>query len=159
LLHVLALRLDREPEKACPAADVGVSLEVAAMGDRDPQQHTAQVRMHAHAGAVVLSICGEIDVATTVGLRYAVDMAFQAPSDTPIVVDLTAVRHFGAEGLQILADAHRDNGGNRQPLRIVVDRARPAVRSAQLTSFSPVLALYHELDNAINATPDRPDEA
>jgi anti-sigma B factor antagonist len=169
LLHVLALRLDRKPDKACPGADVGVALEVAAMGDQDPrenrdvvpdkQEHPAQIRIYARAGAVVLSIRGAVDVAATVGLRYAVDMAFQAPSGTPVVVDLTAVSHFCAEGLQALVDAHRDAGGERQPLRIVLDRARPAVRPIQVTSLSPVLALYHELDDAINARPDGPDGA
>jgi anti-sigma B factor antagonist len=169
LLHVLALRLDREPERAWPGADVSISLEVAAMGDRDPranrdvgpdkQEHPAQVRIHAHAGAVVLSICGEIDVAATVGLRYAVDMALQAPSGTPVVVDLTAVSHFCAAGLQTLVDAHRDAGGERQPLRIVVDRARPVIKPMQVTSLFRELALYHELDDAINARPDVPDGA
>ena len=169
LLHVLALRLDRKPDTACPGADVDVASEVAAMGDRDPrenrdvvpdkQEHPAQIRIHAHAGAVVLSIRGAVDVAATVGLRYAVDMALQAPSGTPVVVDLTAVSHFCAAGLQTLVDAHRDAGGERHPLRIVLDRARPAVRPIQVTSLSPVLALYHDLDDAINARPDGPGGA
>jgi anti-anti-sigma factor len=169
LLHVLALRLDREPERAWPGADVSVFLEVAAMGDRDPranrdvvpdkQEHPAQICIHAHAGAVVLSICGEIDAAATVGLRYAVAMALQAPSGTPVVVDLTAVSHFCAAGLQILVDAHHDAGGERQPLRIVLDRARPVIRPIQVTSLAGELALYHELDDAIKACPDGPDGA
>jgi anti-sigma B factor antagonist len=139
------------------------------MGDRDPrenrdvvpdkQEHPAQIRIHARAGAVVLSISGEIDVAATVGLRYAVDMALEAPSDTPVVVDLTAVSHFCAAGLQTLVDAHRDAGGERQPLRIVVDRARPVIKPMQVTILFRELALYHELDDAINARPDVPDGA
>ena len=84
-------------------------------------------------------------------------MALQAPSDTPVVVDLTAVSHFCAAGLQTLVDAHRDAGGERQPLRIVLDRARPVVRPIQVTSLSRELTLYHELDDAIKASPDGPD--
>jgi anti-sigma B factor antagonist len=135
------------------------------MGDRDPrvnrgvvpdaQEHRAQVRIHAQAGAVVLSISGEIDNAATVGLRYAVNMAFQAPSGTPIVINLTAVSHFGAAGLHALVDAHRDAGGERQPLRIVLDRARPVIRPIEVSGLSRRLALYHELDDAING--QRPD--
>ena len=167
LLNVIAYGWTASPNRGLPAADVSVSLEVAAMGDQDPrvnrdvapdtQEHTAQIRMHAHAGALVLSISGEIDITATVGLKYAVDMAFQAPSGTPIVIDLTAVSHFGAAGLQTLVDAHRDAGGERQPLRIVLDRARPAIRPIQVTGLSQLLALYHKLDDAINGRqPDWP---
>jgi anti-sigma B factor antagonist len=122
-------------------------------GRPDKQEHTAQVSMHAHAGALVMLIRGEIDVAATVGLRYAINMAFQAPPGTPIVMDLTEVSHFGAVALQTLVDAHRDAGGERQPLRIVLDRARPVLRPIQITGLSQVLVLYHELDDAINARP------
>jgi anti-sigma B factor antagonist len=163
LLHIKRYCWTRARTEAWPAAGVSLSLEVDAMGDRDlpenrgvvpdKQEQTAQVRIHAHAGALVLSIRGEIDIAATVGLRYAVNMAFQAPSGTPIVVDLTAVSYFGAVGLQTLVDAHRDAGGERQPLRIVLDRARPVITPIQITGLSRVLALYHELDDAINARP------
>jgi len=167
LLHVMALRLDRKPDKACPGADVDVLGEVAAMGDRDPRENRdvvpgqpenpAQIRIHAHRGAVVLAIGGEIDVAATVGLRYAVDMALQAPPGTPVVVDLTAVSLFCAAGLQALVDAHRDASGERPPLRVVVDRARQAVRPIQVTGLSREVVLYDELDDAIDARPDGPD--
>lgn len=101
--------------------------------------------------AVILTVHGEIDGLTAPRLRAAVSEAFDRLDGRPLVVDLTSVTLLGSPGLRILHDsaevAVRQRG--LQPLRVVVDEARPVIRPIEIVGLDQILALYHSVDHAL----------
>jgi anti-sigma B factor antagonist len=59
------------------------------------------------------------------------------------------VTFLSSTGLGALVDAHREAARLGEPLRVVVDHARPVLRTIQLTGLDEVLTLYHFVDNAV----------
>jgi anti-sigma B factor antagonist len=100
-------------------------------------------------GVVVLTCRGEVDSATAPQLRAAVADGLRDPDGGPVVLDLTAVTFLSSTGLGALVDAHRAAARAGEPLRVVVDHARPVLRPIQLTGLDEVLTLYHFVDNAV----------
>jgi anti-sigma B factor antagonist len=59
------------------------------------------------------------------------------------------VTFLGLAGLDILLDAARAAQRRSEPLRVVVDHARPVLRPLQLTGLDDVLTLYRTREEAI----------
>jgi anti-sigma B factor antagonist len=98
---------------------------------------------------VVLTCRGEVDSVTAPELRSAVLDGLRDPDGGPVVVDMTEVTFLSSTGLGALVDAHRAAARLGEPLRIVVDHARPVLRPIQLTGLDELLTLYHFVDNAV----------
>jgi anti-sigma B factor antagonist len=102
--------------------------------------------------ALIVKVAGEIDVLTIDRFRAAVGTGFdQLPDGGILVVDLTDVTFLGSPGLQALVDATRTASQRREPLRIVVDATRPVIRPIMLTGLDDVLALFHTVEEALQA--------
>lgn len=81
-----------------------------------------------------------------------------------LLVDLRGVARLGADGLTALIDAVRDHptlghlgaagpsaggaGGRHEPLRVLVDSERPALRPTEIRGLAPLLGIYLDPDTA-----------
>ena len=112
---------------------------------------TARVT-HGSDTALVVTVAGEIDLATVDRLRAAVCAGFDDLRDGEIlVIDLTKVTFLASQGLQVLVDVTLAAEQRREPLRIVVDHARPVIRPIQTTGLDEVLALFDSVEDALHA--------
>ena len=102
---------------------------------------------------VVISLTGEVDSATAPRLRDVVRDALGLPDAGPVVIDMTEVTFLSSTGLGALVEAHRDADRHGEPLRVVVDHARPVLRPLQLSGLDQVLTLFHFLDTALHGDP------
>lgn len=103
--------------------------------------------------AVVISLTWEVDSATAPRLREVVRDALRLPDAGPVVIDMTEVAFLSSAGLGALVEAHRDADRAGEPLRVVVDHARPVLRPLQLSGLDQVLTLFHFLDTALHGDP------
>jgi anti-sigma B factor antagonist len=115
-----------------------------------PSAEALLVIDQARVGEVVVLTCrGEVDAATAAQLRSAVAEGLRDPDGGPVVLDMTEVTFLSSTGLRALVDAQRAAARIGEPLRIVVDHARPVLRPIQLTGLDELLTLYHFVDNAV----------
>ncbi len=101
--------------------------------------------------AVVVRVSGAVDILTAPRLRSALAAALERVDERPVVVDLTAVRFFGSPGLRVLAESAEQASMKPgfQTLRVVVDSNRPVLRPIELTGYDAILALYHDVEDAV----------
>ncbi|WP_284740376.1 STAS domain-containing protein [Amycolatopsis sp. RTGN1] len=104
-----------------------------------------------HDDAVVITLVGELDGLTVARLRGAVDRAFAELGGRMLIVDLTAVSFLGSPGLRVLLDtaARAAMVPGHRTLRVVVDRNRPVVGPLETTGVDKMLALYHQVSDAL----------
>jgi anti-sigma B factor antagonist len=109
------------------------------------------VRRTDRPDAVVVRVSGAIDVLTAPRLRSALAVALENLDDRPVIVDLTTVRFLGSSGLRALAESAEQASAKPgfQPLRVVVDSNRPVLRPIELTGYDAILALYHDVEDAV----------
>lgn len=120
-----------------------------------PQEQLIDVRRVDRPDVILLAVSGAVDVLTAPRLRSALAVALERLDDRPVVVDLSEVRFLGSPGLRVLAES-AEQASTRpgfQPLRVVVDRNRPVLRPIELTGYDAILALYHDVDEAVRGIP------
>lgn len=104
------------------------------------------------ADTVILEVVGEIDKLTGPRLDEATREALDDADGRAVVIDLSQVTFLGLAGLHILLNAARAARRRSEPLRLVVDHARPVLRPLQLTGFDDVFTLYRTREEAIAGT-------
>ena len=116
------------------------------------QEQLIDVRRVDRPDAVVVAVSGAVDILTAPRLRAAVAVALERPDGRPVLVDLTDVRFLGSPGLRVLAESAEQASAKPgfQPLRVVVDSNRPVLRPIELTGFDAILALYHDIEDAVS---------
>jgi anti-sigma B factor antagonist len=100
---------------------------------------------------VLLVVDGAVDGLTAPRLRAAISDAFDRLDGRVLVLDLSEVTFLGSPGLRALFDSATEavqHGGYR-PLRVVVDHTRPVIRPIEIVGLDNVLALYHDVDEAL----------
>jgi anti-sigma B factor antagonist len=115
------------------------------------QEQLINLRRVDRPDAVVVGVSGAVDILTAPRLRAALAVALEHLDDRPVVVDLTDVRFFGSAGLRALAESAEQASTQPgfQPLRVVVDHNRPVLRPIELTGYDAILALYHDVEDAV----------
>jgi anti-sigma B factor antagonist len=103
--------------------------------------------------AVVILVGGEIDIRTVDQFAEAVNTAF-AVDDLAVILDISRIDFFGAAGIHVLAKAQHLAGNSGRGLRVVVDDQRLLIRVLRVAGMTGSLALFHDLDAAVNATAD-----
>jgi anti-anti-sigma factor len=99
-------------------------------------------------GVTVLSVGGEIDLATAHALEAAITDAL-AGDPPALVIDLSTVQFLASAGLQILVATYEKVS---KSARFAVVANGPATsRPIQLTGLDDVFALYPTLDDALTA--------
>lgn len=104
--------------------------------------------------ALIITVMGEIDLQTAPALQIAIRDALDDPETGVCVLDLTDVSFLGSHGLSALLKATEQAQRRREPLRIVVDANRPVIRPIEITGLDDVLALYHNVADALAAEHD-----
>jgi anti-sigma B factor antagonist len=122
-----------------------------AMAGYPRQEQLMSVRRSDRPDAVVVQVDGAVDGLTAPRLRSVLGAALERFDDRPVVVDLTEVRFLGSAGLRTLAESaeHASHQPGFQPLRVVVDSNRPVLRPIELTGHDAILALYHDVEDAV----------
>jgi anti-sigma B factor antagonist len=108
----------------------------------------------------VLTVSGEIDLASGPLLRAALDDVLDAPDSTAltgVVLDLTAVTFLGSVGLAVLVDAHEHATQRGIALKVVIDGPGSAVaRALQAAAIHEHLDLHHSVGDALLEGESRP---
>jgi anti-sigma B factor antagonist len=100
---------------------------------------------------VLLVVDGAVDGLTAPRLRAAISDAFDRLDGRVLVLDLSEVTFLGSPGLRALFDSATEAVQHRgyRPLRVVVDHTRPVIRPIEIVGLDNVLALYHDVDEAL----------
>lgn len=116
-----------------------------------PREQLMSVTAQERADAVILAVQGAVDGLTAPRLRDAIRAAFARLDARVLVVDLTEVDFLGSPGLHALTTSAREAAeqGGHEPLRIVVDSTRPVIRPIERSGLDGVLALYHDVADAL----------
>ncbi len=122
--------------------------QTAAPPDRE---QLMTVRTDDRPDVLILAVEGDVDGLTAPRLAKAVAAAFRDLAGRPLVLDLAKVRFLGSTGLRTLRDSAKEAVHHRglQPLRVVVDQARPVIRPIEIVGLDQILALYHTVDEAL----------
>ncbi|HVL85080.1 MAG TPA: STAS domain-containing protein [Pseudonocardia sp.] len=102
-----------------------------------------------HGETLVLTVAGELDVATGPRLRAELADALEAPGAV-VVLDLTGVTFMGSTGIAVLVDADWQARQRGAQLRVVVDDTRAVVRPLDAAGIRRHLAAYADLDSALH---------
>jgi anti-anti-sigma factor len=110
------------------------------------------VDVDTRGSAVVVSVRGELDLATVPVLRERLDTLDQvAAAPSPLVVDLSAVTFIGSAGLALLVDLHNKCTERNIPLAVVATGS-VVPRAIQVTALDQVFAMHGTVDEAIAGT-------
>jgi anti-sigma B factor antagonist len=99
-------------------------------------------------GVAVLSVAGEIDLATAPALDAAITEALSR-DPSALVIELSGVEFMASAGLQLLIATQEKLS---ETTRLAVVANGPATsRPIQLTGLDDILSLYQTLDDALTA--------
>jgi anti-sigma B factor antagonist len=109
------------------------------------------VDIDTRGSAVVVSVRGELDLATVPVLRDRLDTVGEvSDSPAPLVVDLSAVTFIGSAGLALLVDLH-NKCTDRGTQMALVATGSVVPRAIQVTALDQVFAMHGSVDDAIGA--------
>jgi anti-sigma B factor antagonist len=116
--------------------------------DQSPSRQAFAVEQSRIAGAVVLSVRGDIDALTAPHLTEAMLAALPEPPSA-LIVDLSAVDFLASAGMTALVTANERTAPGVRFL-VVADGSSTS-RPLKLMGLDRVLALYPSLDEAVSA--------
>jgi anti-anti-sigma factor len=112
--------------------------------------HTIRARLFGRAvhGHTILTISGELDIATTAALRARI-AAVLDETVLPVIIDLSRVSFCDASGLTMLLDVRRRTGA--QGRAITLSGPRPNVRKLlRITGLDRAFRIYPALAQAMH---------
>jgi anti-anti-sigma factor len=111
-----------------------------------------EVNQDVRDAAVVVSAAGEVDSASFTNLEFHLDTALKRALDHPgllLVIDLSAVTHFGSAGLNAVLECHEQ--GQSLGVAVRVAAAHPEVlRPIQITKLDAILRVYPSIPAALD---------
>lgn len=109
-----------------------------------------------HQGGVcVLPIGGEIDLATST--QFATALTSALASDTPLVLDMSAVSFIGAQGVHVLLAAQCEHGVITLATRFALIPSPAVSRVLELTGAGQDLDLHDDLTRALTTASPNSD--
>lgn len=106
------------------------------------------LRLELEGGVAVMSLSGEIDLATGPEIDQALREHFPAEA-TAMVLDLTDVTFLDSSAVQMLFELHLDLTRSRRTLSIVLAPGALPRRSIEICDGSRLLDLYPSLQDAL----------
>ncbi|GAB4586679.1 STAS domain-containing protein [Nocardia sp. IFM 10818] len=100
-----------------------------------------------HDDVTVLTVAGEVDLATAPALDSAIDTTLGG-KPAALVIDLSEVSFLASAGMAALVAAHQRAGGTR--IAVVADGPATS-RQLKMTSLDQVFALHPTLTEALDA--------
>jgi anti-sigma B factor antagonist len=122
------------------------SQKAGNSADGQPLERLLDVRQATIAGALVLTVHGDVDALTAPGLTEAI---FDVPVEQSVIVDLSHVEFLASAGMSVLVTGHQRHSGGAQ-FAVVADGPATS-RPLRLMGLDTVLALYPTLDEALSA--------
>lgn len=111
-----------------------------------------EVTQDVRAGAVVVSVLGEIDSNTVGSLQPRLDRAVEAAGEHSakvLIVELSRVTYFGSAGLNALLECYEKGSAAGVSVRVVA--ANPeVVRPIEITKLDKVLRPYGTVADAVD---------
>lgn len=114
--------------------------------DANPLTDTMTTSVADHDGVTVLTVTGEVDLATAPALETAIDTALDAGSNH-LVVDLAAVSFLASAGMAALVAAHQRAVG-KTTIALVAEGPATS-RQLKMTALDQVFDLHSTLDDAL----------
>ncbi|MPZ84437.1 MAG: anti-sigma factor antagonist [Actinophytocola sp.] len=109
------------------------------------------VGIDARGAAVVVSVRGELDLATVPVLRERLESVGEVSSaPSPLVIDLSSVTFIGSAGLALLVELHNQCTERGTPLAVVAT-GTVVPRAIQVTALDQVFAVHPTVDEALHA--------
>ncbi|WP_194815536.1 STAS domain-containing protein [Nocardia sp. XZ_19_385] len=102
-----------------------------------------------HDGATVLTVAGEVDLATAPALETAIEGVLADKAAPVLIIDLTGVSFLASAGMAALVAAHQ-RAGDATTIAVVADGPATS-RQLKMTSLDQVFSLYSTLDAALAA--------
>ncbi|HKN96473.1 MAG TPA: STAS domain-containing protein [Pseudonocardiaceae bacterium] len=99
-------------------------------------------------GAVVVSLTGELDMATVGQASTALKEAVE--TGAPVVLDLTGLQFFSSAGLNMLLQLHEDARERQLDVRLAGDQ-RAVARPLELTGLIELFPVYPSVTAALAA--------
>lgn len=118
-------------------------------GDAYPLADTMTTSVSVHDEATVLTVAGEVDLATAPALENAIEATLGGKPPAALIIDLSQVSFLASAGMAALVAAHQRAGS---ATRIAVVADGPATsRQLKMTNLDQVFALYPTLEEALTA--------
>ncbi|RDI67636.1 anti-anti-sigma factor [Nocardia pseudobrasiliensis] len=115
-------------------------------GDAYPLADTMTTSVAVHDEATVLTVAGEVDLATAPALESAIE-ATLGGKPAALIIDLSQVTFLASAGMAALVAAHQ-RAGTQTRIAVVADG--PATgRQLRMTNLDQVFALHPTLDEAL----------
>src|SRR5258707_10051911 len=118
-------------------------------GDAYPLADTMTTAVTSYDAATVLTVAGEVDLATAPALEAAIEGILNA-KPAALIIDLTAVSFLASAGMAALVGAHQ-RAGKATSIAVVADGPATS-RQLKMTSLDQGFALHSTLDQALAAT-------
>lgn len=115
-------------------------------GDAYPVADTMTTTVEAHDGATVLTVSGEVDLATAPALENTIE-AILTGKPAALIIDLTGVSFLASAGMATLVAAHQ-RAGDATTIVVVADGPATS-RQLKMTSLDQVFALHTTLAEAL----------
>jgi anti-anti-sigma factor len=110
--------------------------------DQRPVGSDLAVRVRGTVDAVVLSVTGEVDLATAEQFQAAFDHVLQQQHEV-LVIDLTGVGFLSSVGLRLLLEAHEKAAAMR------VVPGETVGRAVEVAGLHQVLAIHPTVEDAL----------
>ncbi len=115
-------------------------------GDANPLADAMTTSVSVHDEATVLTVAGEVDLATAPALENAIE-ATLGGQPAALIIDLAQVTFLASAGMAALVGAHQRAG---QSTRIAVVADGPATsRQLKMTNLDQVFTLHSSLEQAL----------
>lgn len=105
----------------------------------------------------VVTVTGEIDMATEPILSEALDAAFNQPGTVAVVIDLSGVAFFGSPGVAALAVARTKADAEGVKVALVIEPDSATDRTLQILGMTQLLPTYPDRAAAIAAHSSDPE--
>jgi anti-sigma B factor antagonist len=119
------------------------------VGDGPAAEQLMRLSWRSDERYLLLTVEGEVDVLTAPRLQDALREGVADAAARPFVLDMTRVELLASAGLHALFEARGWAEELAEPLRIVVDSARPVVWPLEATGLAALLCLYESLADAL----------
>ncbi|MEU7220219.1 STAS domain-containing protein [Nocardia iowensis] len=100
----------------------------------------------AQDGATVLTVAGEVDLATAPALESSIETILNG-KPSALIIDLSAVSFLASAGMAVLVATHQ-RAGDATAIAVVADGPATS-RQLKMTSLDQVFAVYSTLQEAL----------
>ncbi|GAA5078225.1 STAS domain-containing protein [Nocardia iowensis] len=115
-------------------------------GDAYPLADTMTTTVAAQDGATVLTVAGEVDLATAPALESSIETILNG-KPSALIIDLSAVSFLASAGMAVLVATHQ-RAGDATAIAVVADGPATS-RQLKMTSLDQVFAVYSTLQEAL----------